>query len=271
VLDTQTPQVLIESKIVEVNEGYAKEIGLSQGFNFGYDPVGSVTNADPSTVGAAGSAGTDFGPGFSFSSAPASDSDAVRSVFGLAIGRFGRLTNLNFTLQLLESESKAKVLSSPKVVTQNKKKAILKAKRTEVYRTVTGVADAQEIDFDSSEVNLSLTVTPQVTNEGSISLEIEVVKEDFGTTNFVGGPPNITGSEVQSNVLVENGSTIVLGGIYEYASRETHSGVPFLKDIPLIGWLFRTPYAPQTTKREVIIFITPRIINQEEAGLVDQV
>lgn len=271
VLDTQTPQVLIESKIVEVNEGYAKEIGLSQGFNFGYDPVGTVTNADPSTVGVGGTGGTDFGPGFSFSSAPASDADAVRSVFGLAIGRFGRLTNLNFTLQLLESESKAKVLSSPKVVTQNKKKATLKAKRTEVYRTVTGTAESQEVDFDNTEVNLSLTVTPQVTNEGSISLEIEVVKEDFGTTNFVNGPPNITGSEVQSNVLVENGSTIVLGGIYEYATRETHSGVPFLKDIPLIGWLFRTPYAPSTTKREVIIFITPRIINQEEAGLVDQV
>ncbi|PJB53240.1 MAG: hypothetical protein CO099_08170 [Bdellovibrio sp. CG_4_9_14_3_um_filter_39_7] len=78
-------------------------------------------------------------------------------------------------------------------------------------------------------------------------------------------------SGVETNVLVDNGSTIVLGGLYEYTKREQISGVPFLKDIPLIGWLFRTPYAPETTKREIIIFLTPRIINQEESGISDQV
>ena len=71
--------------------------------------------------------------------------------------------------------------------------------------------------------------------------------------------------------MVDNGSTIVLGGIYSFEKRDSFSGVPFLMDLPLIGWLFRTPYAPTTDKREMIIFLTPRIINQEEAGLVDNV
>ncbi|EQC49782.1 bacterial type II and III secretion system domain protein, partial [Bacteriovorax sp. DB6_IX] len=76
---------------------------------------------------------------------------------------------------------------------------------------------------------------------------------------------------INTSVLVENGSTIVLGGLYNYEKRESHSGVPFLKDVPLIGWLFRTPYNPSTTKQELVIFITPRIVNQEKSGLVNSI
>ena len=71
-------------------------------------------------------------------------------------------------------------------------------------------------------------------------------------------------------MLVENGSTVVLGGLYQYTKQEGHSGIPFLKDLPLVGWLFRSAYNPATTKEELIIFLTPRIINQESAGLSDR-
>lgn len=270
-LDTQTPQVLIESKIIEVNETYAKEIGLKEGINFGYDPVGQIGDSQPAVVGGDLVNGADGGPGFQFSSAPTNTPGNVRNVFGLTVTRFSRLLNLNFTLQLMETESKGKVLSSPKVITQNKKKAKLTAKKTDSFRSVEGTGADQTITFKEVEANLELEVTPQITNEGSIVLDISINKEDFGERPSPDAPPKKTGSSVATNVLVDNGSTVVLGGLYEYTKREQHSGIPFLKDIPLIGWLFRTPYAPETTKREIIIFLTPRIINQEESGIADQV
>ena len=101
-------------------------------------------------------------------------------------------------------------------------------------------------------------------------MAISVKKEDFAERETQQLPPNKTGNEIQTNVLVDNGATIVIGGVYEYNKSETISGIPYLKDIPLLGWLFRNQYQPQTSKREVIIFITPRIINQEEAGIVER-
>jgi type IV pilus assembly protein PilQ len=273
VLDAQTPQVLIESKIVEVQESYAKRIGLERGVSFGYDPVGTNSNItkDATAVGLATTAGNDGGPGFSISSAPTGDASTV---FGLSVAQFHRLTNLDFRLSLLETERKAKIIGSPKVITQNKKKAKISSTTKDFFAQEQAQAgsDASDIPvtFVEQETSVSLEVTPQVTNEGAIILDIDVQKSDFGARISDQGPRTETQNKLNTQVLVENGSTIVLGGLYEYARDETHSGIPFLKDIPLIGWLFRTPYAPSVNKREVIIFLTPRIINQEAAGLVDK-
>ncbi len=270
VLDTQTPQVLIESKIVEVNESYKKEIGLQNGVNFGYDPIGQVGDAAPSVIGSDVVAGANGGPGFSFSSAP-STGEGARSLFGLSVSRFNRLLNLSFTLQLLETESKGKIVASPKVITQNKKKAIISTKETTSFsKSLSTNGAAQEVTFEEAEASLSLEVTPQVTNEGSISLELDLLKQQFGARPTAAAPPDKQERRVATNVLVDNGSTIVIGGVYNYEKRESHSGVPFLKDIPLVGWLFRTPYAPEVIKQELLIFLTPRIVNQEEAGIVEK-
>ncbi|PIK14481.1 type IV pilus secretin PilQ [Halobacteriovorax sp. JY17] len=270
VLDTQTPQVLIESKIVEVNESYKKEIGLQNGVNFGYDPIGQIGGAAPSVIGQDVISGTNAGPGFSFSSAP-STGDGARSLFGLSVSRFNRLLNLSFTLQLLETESKGKIVASPKVITQNKKKAVISTKETTSFsKSLSTNGAAQEVTFEEAEASLSLEVTPQVTNEGSISLELDLLKQQFGTRPSASAPPDKQERRVTTNVLVDNGSTIVIGGVYNYEKRESHSGVPFLKDIPLVGWLFRTPYAPEVIKQELLIFLTPRIVNQEEAGIVEK-
>ena len=101
-------------------------------------------------------------------------------------------------------------------------------------------------------------------------MQITLTKSAFGTRPSPDAPPNITTRNVNTNVLVDNGSTVVIGGLYQTASLETQSGIPFLKDLPLIGWLFKTPYAPDTSKNELIIFLTPRIMNQDEAGLSDR-
>jgi type IV pilus assembly protein PilQ len=124
--------------------------------------------------------------------------------------------------------------------------------------------------FQNISAILNLQVTPQVTNDGAISMQISLTKSAFGTRPSPDAPPNITTRNVNTNVLVDNGSTVVIGGLYQTSSLETQSGIPFLKDLPLIGWLFKTPYAPDTSKNELIIFLTPRIMNQDEAGLSDK-
>jgi type IV pilus assembly protein PilQ len=267
-LDTQTPQVLIESKIVEVNETYKKSIGLEEGLKFGYDPVGSLGDATPSIIGDELVTGADGGPGFSFSSAP---NDAGNNFFGLSIARFNRLLNLDFKLQLMEFESKGKIVASPKVVAQNKEKAKIETVNTKnfILTTSSGTDGAVTTEAKEVEATLSLEVTPQVTNEGSISLEIALVKEHFTSSSSTVTIPDKFARKLNTSVLIENGSTIVLGGVYNFEKSSAHSGVPFLKDIPLVGWLFRTPDAHTTEKQELIIFMTPRIINQEEAGIVD--
>lgn len=255
VLDTQTPQVLIEAKIVEVTEEYSKEIGLRSGVQFGYDPITSMSE------------GADVGPGFSFSSAPVAENAAF---FGLNVTRFGRLADLSFNLQLLETESKGKVIASPKVVTENKKQATISATDTRFFRVSETTQQTTSVDIVDVEAALTLEVTPQVTNDGSISLEISIRKEQFGAQQNPFLPPPQQGRAVDTSVLVDNGSTIVIGGVYQYETRESVAGVPFLKNIPVLGWLFRTPYNPSVSKTEMIVFITPRIINQEEASLLSQ-
>lgn len=252
-LDTQTPQVLIESKIVEVVERYSKEIGLENGLQFGYDPI-SV----PSAAAQSGS--------FSFSTAPTEASN----VLGLTIGRFNRLINLDFKLNLMESENKAKIISSPKVITKNNVKAEIVQDENSYYLEQSTADGTTTSNWVPQNAKLKLEVTPQVTNEGSISLDVSVQKDSLGTQVANNAPKPETKRTVKTQVLVDNGTTVVVGGIYTYVNTENHSGVPFLKDIPLLGWLFRTQYNPVTEKKELIIFLTPRIINSEEAGLVDR-
>lgn len=264
-LDTQTPQVLIESKIVEISERYAKEIGLTNGIGWGYDPF-----SNPSNTANAGS--------FSFSTS-SSGGTSGNNIFGISVTKFNRLINLDFRLALMESEAKGKIVSSPKVITKNNVKAVIRQEDVIYYTgssttaTSTTSAGTSTTTQDSSQnAVLSLEVTPQVTNDGSISLTLNINKDSFvpNPNKSVTAAKDLVKRNINTEVLVDNGSTVVLGGIYTYQQEESHSGVPFLKDIPLVGWMFRTPFNPSTNKKELIIFITPRIINQEEAGLVDK-
>lgn len=252
VLDTQTPQVLIESKIVEATENYSKRIGLQRGISFGYDPVSQYGEAT--------------GPGFSFSSAPTSNSPGF---MGATIAIYKRLLNLDFNLQLMESEAKGRIISTPKIVTQNKVEATITSTEETSYRvqqqaTGTQVALAT---FEKVSADLTLKVTPHVTNDGAVIMDIDLKKSAFGSRPTNDSPPDQTSRNIKTKVLVDNGSTIVIGGLYQTSTLETVSGVPFLKDLPLVGWLFRTPQAPDTTKNELIIFMTPRVMNQEAMGM----
>jgi len=253
-LDTQTPQILIEGKIVEANESFQKSIGLRSGLSFGYDPI-----APKPAIG--------VGPGFSFSTAP---NTSAATFLGLTVGVFRRMKNLNFTLNMMEFESKGKIVSSPKVITQNKKAATIQSTDTTSFVQSTVSQGVVTNTFAQASAQLSLAVTPQVTNDGSISMAVTISKTGFLGRIADNAPPDTLRNNIDTNVLVENGSTMVLGGLYKTQESQSHSGLPFFKDLPLIGWLFRTPYNPSQSKSELIIFLTPRIINQEEAGLVDR-
>jgi type IV pilus assembly protein PilQ len=255
-LDTATPQILIEAKIVEAFEKYEKNFGLEDGIAFGFDPVSPADSL------------TNQGPGWSFNTA--SMGNGGSGFMGLNIAR-GRLTALDFTLQLMESESKGRVVSSPKVITQNKKAAtITSSDQTSFQQPMPGGIAGQIPMFQTVSADMTLTVTPQVTNEGSIAMDVKLTKSGFSDRPSPMAPPNQTTRNLDTSVLVDNGSTIVIGGLYTTSTSEDVTGVPFLKDLPLVGWLFRSKYNPKNERNELIIFLTPRIINQEEAGLVSR-
>ena len=172
-LDTQTPQILIEAKIVEVAEKYSKEIGLGKGLSFGYDPFSASAAATPN----AGS--------FAFSTAP----DSSRAVFGLNILKFNHLTTLDFNLKLMESEAKAKIISSPKIITKNNVAATVAQTEISYYPETTQSATAGgpvTQTWKPQNSDLSLNVTPQVTNEGSINLKVDVTKRFVSSSGTTG-------------------------------------------------------------------------------------
>jgi len=256
-LDTETPQVLIEAKVVEANEDYEFRAGLGRrGLSFGYDPLTPGGSLEENS-------GT-----FSFSSATDGE---FSNVLSASIGVYKRLTGLNFSLELMESESKGKVVSSPKIITQNNQPATINSATVERFPVTTiGAGGVPAAGFEEVQVNINLTVTPKVTPDGSISMKVNITKGGFEATDTAGVVPPTTSKTIDTNVLVDNGSTVVIGGLYQTATSEIESGIPFLKDLPLIGWLFRNAYNPNRSRDELIVFLTPRVVNQEEAGLVSR-
>lgn len=260
VLDTQTPQILIEAKVVEANESFSQRIGFNSGLSGQYNLLGETNSLAQAQ---------DNGPEFTFSTI--SKGAGGSTFLGISVNVFKRLVGLNMALQLLEEESKGRIISTPKVITQNKQAAtIVSSRSTYFIKEVVTEGGRIQRSFEPISAPLSLSVTPQVTNEGAIIMKVAVQKSALIATESSirsGAPPDRTSNNVNTNVLVDNGSTVVIGGIYSFVEGETYAGIPFLKDIPLLGWLFRTPYSPQQSKQELIIFLTPRIINEEEAGI----
>ncbi len=258
ILDTQTPQILIESKIIDIDQSYRKELGLNSGFNFS-------SNLSP------GRTSVRTGPVFNFSSVgelSAGDNVSIGTAMGFAMG-LGQMATLNFRLQLYESEGKTKTIASPKIITQNNKAATITSSDQEPYRILMVSEGSSQTGYENAEASTNMTVTPQVTNEGAINMEINISRSTFGERGSDDQPPPTATRTVNTNVLVDNGSTVVIGGLYNSTESNNEAGIPFLKDIPLVGWLFRKPSIVAENKTEMMIFLTPRIINEEESGLIE--
>ena len=270
-LDVAVRQVLIEARIVEASDSFGRSLGVKLGGSDlrgvrGGDPgyrvrgsnrvaLGGSYNAVSATTGEGESSMLNTST-TQFLNLPASAVDATfaLSLFSAAANRF-----LNLELSAMEADGQGKVVSSPRVVTANQVKAIIE-QGTEFAYQESAQNGATSVQFKKAV--LSLEVTPQITPEGSIILDLAVNKDSPGTV--VAGAMSIDTKRVKTQVLVENGGTVVIGGIFELTEKDSVAKVPLLGDIPVVGNLFKNR-TRSSRKEEILVFITPKIISDQTA------
>jgi type IV pilus assembly protein PilQ len=243
-LDMPEKQVMIEARIVEASSTFTQDLGVQWGIHY---KDGSASFLGISKV--------DVGLGGIVTPPPSSGTFGVSSSGGAAGFSFGRLnSNIQLDLRLSAAASigQVKVISTPKVITLNNKSAKISQGQSIPYQTVS--AEGTKTEF--IEAALTLEVTPHVAADGTISMKIKATNNSAGS----GTPPPINKKEATTEVQVMNGETTVIGGIYQDSDTETDNGVPFLQDIPLFGWLFKSN-SKSKTKTELLIFITPKIVS----------
>ncbi len=271
-IDIPVRQVLIEARIVEASDTFGKSLGAKLGFNdlrgvrggvpgWGGDPkvavggnyigVGGVTlqpggaatlnNSQFVNLPAVGQGGYD----------PAS---FALSIFGASSNRF-----LNLEISALEADGKGKVVSSPRIVTADQVKAFISQGQKVPFQRATS-SGATAVEF--VEATLKLEVTPQITPEGNIIMDVKINKDSLGALTALGREINV--KEVKTQVLVENGGTVVIGGIYEQQANDTVTKVPYLGDVPYLGNLFKTRTS-DSQRTELLVFLTPKIVTEKAA------
>ncbi len=166
---------------------------------------------------------------------------------------------MNAILQAAEKDGKVKIVSNPKIVTQNNKKAKILSGEKIPYPSQQGGAAGGAITVAFVEANLELNVTPQITNDGTIIMDLQIEKSEADFSRTVLGSPTIVRKAIDTQVLVKDGGTAILGGVYTTNNTKEYNGIPFLGRIPVLGWLFRSK-SDQEKTAELLIFITPRIL-----------
>ncbi len=274
--DVAVRQVMIEARIVEAEDTFGRSLGVKlgaadlRGINGGVPGWRTVGNTRVAVGGNYSSIGdvtlqTSGGSTFSdtqFVSLPANTSSmggASAATFALSL--FGAASNrfLNLELSALEAEGKGKLVSSPRVITADQVKALIEQGTELPYQTATS-SGATAIAF--RKANLKLEVTPQITPEGAIILDVDINKDSVGQQTSAGYAINT--KHVKTQVLVENGGTVVIGGIFETTETESVNKVPLLGDIPFLGALFRNK-TRTANKTELLVFLTPKVITDRNA------
>jgi len=253
-LDIPIRQVLIEARIVEADDRFGRSLGVRLGgSNLGDVGGGRTRVGFGSTYSATSPA---LGSG-SFVNLPSSGQSGFAPA-SFAVSLFDELNTsrfLNLEISALEADGRGKIVSSPRVVTADQVKALIEQGTEFPYQTATS-SGATAVEF--RKANLKLEVTPQITPEGSIILDVNVSKDSRGETTAQGIAINT--KRVETQVLVENGGTVVIGGIFELSESQDVSKVPVLGDIPVLGNLFKNTNRI-SNKSELLIFITPRVIS----------
>jgi type IV pilus assembly protein PilQ len=265
-LDIPPRQVMIEARIVEVNTNYSKELGVQWGGEYySTDDLFGIRGE------AAGSIVPNYSP-YAVTNAPQNPFPSSVPLIinlppggayggiGFTLGHLGRTTTwiLDAKLQAMESEGEGKIISVPKVITMDNQQAVISQGIEIPYRTTSD--QGTKIEF--REATLKLSVTPHITPDKKIRLEMNIKKDSPGEIQAGMDAIPIETKEIQTTLLVDNNETVVIGGII---SEEMHRGeqrVPFLADIPLLGKLFQNQ-TKQTQKRELLIFITPKVLGEK--------
>lgn len=256
-LDVALPQVLIDAKIIIASEQFTRQVGVSWGGRAtsggtGRAGVAGVFNGGEIQLGDGGN--TDLP---TFTVTPPTGENAG-GAFGFNVGA-GRHGNLNAQISLAEVNGISKTVASPRVIVNNKKTATVVDGTTLLISTPGGANSPGSIERVNASLNLS--VTPQVTSVGSVLLRLALNK---GNPNPQG---NVDNKSIETEVLVDSGSTLVLGGVYTFDQSRSEQGIPLLKDLPFIGQLFRVNQ-DQNAKSELMVFVTPEIVdpNNPEPG-----
>ncbi len=244
-LDEQTPQVSIEARIVETDREFERDLGITWGVNAKWDP----------------SLGTQTGLQFPHTADVSYDVNlkpkASASTLGVSFGNVLNSFNLNAQLDAFELNGDVKILSAPRVATQNNQTAIIEqGTQIPVVNTT-----ATEINVEFISASLRLEVTPQITKEGTVIMMVKVDNSSPDFVNRVGDVPPIITERAQTQILVEDGGTAVIGGIFRINDSVSETGVPGLKRIPGLGWLFKNK-SMNRKNTELLIFITPRILKK---------
>ena len=269
ILDVPVRQVLIEARIVEARDTFGRSLGVrlgggdlrgSKGGDGGYGIGGgnrvglgtSYENATNSTglTGQAPSSNGNFVNLPAIVSGGAQASSFALSIFNSAANRF-----LTLELSAMEADGKGKIVSSPRLITADQTKALIE-QGTEIPYTSSAQNGATTVEFKKAV--LKLEVTPQITPEGNIILDLDVAKDSRGEDTTAG--PAIDTKHIKTQVLVENGGTVVIGGIFELSETTTVNKVPLLGDVPVLGNLFKNN-TRNSEKREMLVFITPKMIS----------
>ena len=254
-------QISIEAKIVEASTDFRRELGVRWGGGFqagwgssqfgmmmGNSATGTVTSL-PGGIGL-----TSSSTGVNFPSAAAVSTPAI----GMLLGSGSSI--LSAQLAALESTGDGKIISSPRVIALEGEEAWIEQGKTVPFLVpATGDTPAYP---DFKDVLLKLTVTPNITSDGRISMKINAINEELDWANQVQGNPATSKSQVNSTIIVNNGDTIVIGGVYKTTESKAEQGVPYLSKIPVLGWLFKYEITVKE-KRELLVFVTPRIIEDE--------
>lgn len=266
-LDTPPRQVLIEGKFIEETEDFTKNFGIRWGHlkeEEGFKHSTKILNRK-------GDSSVDIGGNIKVSTMRQDDiAGQIFSAF-LNIGTFKFLGDLGAQLALLEQENKAEVISSPRIVVMNNESAIIQQTGQNIFTTIVRTKDDLQEVIQRDPIELTLKVTPQITSNRSVSMEIEITRQ------FVGAqPPDLKGAarpintrEAKTKVLVKDGYSAFIGGIYQVDESAAHSGVPWVKDIPFLGWLFKSKNREQH-KNKLSIILTPRILPTGELKDVDE-
>ncbi len=269
-LDVPIRQVLIEARIVEASDSFGRSIGVRLGgsdrrgvnggdagyaisdttrvaFGGSYNAVASTTGETANSMNTSNTSFVNLPSTGAGGFAPAA---VAVSLFSAAANRF-----LNLEISALEADGKGKIVSSPRVVTADQVKALIEQGTEFPYQTATS-SGATSLAF--RKANLKLEVTPQITPEGNIILDVDINKDSRGETTAAGVAINT--KHIQTQVLVENGGTVVIGGIFELNERDDVAKVPLLGDIPYVGNLFKNK-SKSISKSELLVFLTPRVIS----------
>ena len=264
-IDIPLRQVMIEARIVQASDTFGQTLGVRLG---GLGQGGAQTVWGPTNANAMANAnptaqqGTSFNivdktldTSGSFVNLPAASLNGFASAsFAVSIFNSAKNRFLNLELSALEADGKGKVVSSPRVVTADQAKAVIE-QGTELPYQIAAASGATTLAF--RKANLKLEVTPQITPEGAILLELDISKDNVGQITPAGFA--IDTKHVKTQVLVENGGTVMIGGIYETSEQQDEYKVPFLGDIPVLGFLFKNRRTAQA-KQELLVFITPKML-----------